>query len=280
VKEVDVGSAPAPGSRSRFSGKTALVTGGGTGIGRATALALAAEGANVVVTGRRLGPLEEVIDSARSAPGSVEACPGDVNDSQDVDDAVTLAVQHNGGIDVLVCSAGTAAEGSFLDTTLDSWRDVMATNLDGTFLVAQAVARHQVSEGRPCSIVTIGSMDSFGIDGPYASYHTSKHAVLGLTRAMAVELGPSGVRVNCVAPGFTNTGFDEWSPPVMDHLLRDFTRVPLRRMAEPVEVAAAVLFLASDDASAITGTALVVDSGLMASLHGVDSLPVEREGTT
>jgi NAD(P)-dependent dehydrogenase (short-subunit alcohol dehydrogenase family) len=189
--------------------------------------------------------------------------------------AVAVAAEHHGGVDVLVCSAGTAAEGSFLDTTVDSWRQVMSTNLDGMFLVSQAVARHQVALGRPGSIVTIGSMDSFGIDGPYSSYHTSKHAVLGLTRAMAVELGPLGIRANCVAPGFTHTEFDEWPERVLDHLLHHFTRAPLRRMAEPEEVAAAVLFLASDEASAITGSTLVVDSGLMASLHGVDSLPFE-----
>jgi len=230
----------------------------------------------VVVTGRRPEPLRGVVEAVRAAGGSAEASPGDVTDPADVARALACATERGGGVDVLVCSAGTAAEGAFLDTSMDSWRQVMSTNLDGMFSMAQAVARHQVAAGDPCSVVTIGSMDSFGIDGPYSSYHTSKHAVLGLTRAMAVELGPLGIRVNCVAPGFTHTEFDEWPEPVLQHLLHDFTRVPLRRMAEPEEVAAAILFLASDEASAITGTTLVVDGGLTASLHGVDSLPFEK----
>lgn len=260
-------------SRRRFEGKSALVTGGGTGIGRAVALTLAAEGAHVVVTGRRPDRLDAVVREIEAAGGTATACPGDVCVEADVDDAVRAAIAVDGSLDVLVANAGTGEEGSFLDTSLESWRRVLTTNLDGVFLVCRAAARAQVAQGLPLSIVTIGSMDSFGIDGPYASYHTSKHAVLGLTRAMAVELGPKGVRVNQVSPGFTNTGFDEWPPHVLDHLLHSFDRAPLRRMVEPHEVAAAVMFLASDDASGITGTSLAVDGGLMADLYGVSSLP-------
>lgn len=258
----------------RFADRSALVTGGGTGIGRAVARALGREGAHVVVMGRRREPLEEVVKLIEADGGAALASPGDVQNPGHVARAVAAAASQTGSVDILVASAGVSVEGAFLDTSLEAWREVIGINLDGMFLVCQLVARTQVSQGKPLSVVNIGSMDSFGVDGPYASYHTSKHAVLGLTRSMAVELGPRGVRVNCVTPGFTRTELDEWPEPVLDHLLHDFRRAPLRRMVEPEEVAEAVLFLASDAASGITGASLMVDGGLTASLHGVDSLPL------
>lgn len=259
---------------ARFAGRVALVTGGGTGIGRAVSRALGREGAHVVVMGRRREPLREVVELIEEEGGSAALSAGDVQRPEDVAAAVAVAAESTGSIDILVASAGISVEGSFLETSLESWREVLGINLDGMFLAGQLVANTQVAQGKPLSVVNIGSMDSFGVDGPYASYHTSKHAVLGLTRSMAVELGPHGVRVNCVTPGFTNTELDEWPEPVLEHLLHDFRRAPLRRMVEPEEVAAAVLFLASDAASGITGASLTVDGGLTASLHGVDSLPL------
>lgn len=256
----------------RFVGKAAIVTGGGTGIGRAIALALAAEGADVLVVGRREEPLSETVDEIAYASGTAWAHVADVSDEAEVATLIEAAAKRWEHIDVLVNNAGIVEQGSFLELSVESWRRVNRVNLDSAFLMGQAVARAH-EDYRPLSVVNIASMVAFGIDGPYAAYHTSKHAMLGLTRAMAVELGPAGIRVNAVCPGFTNSGFAEWPPEVMDHLLRDFRRAPLRRMVEPSEVAAAVTFLASSEASGVTGTSLVVDGGLMADLYGESSLP-------
>lgn len=263
-------SSPGPG---RFVAKTAIVTGGGTGIGRAIALDLAAEGADVLVVGRRGEPLSETVDEIAGAGGTAWSHAADISEETEVTELMAAAAKRWNHIDVLVNNAGIAEEGSFLELTAESWRRVNRVNLDSAFFMGQAVARAQ-ADRRPVSVVNIASMVAFGIDGPYAAYHTSKHAMLGLTRAMAVELGPSGIRVNAVCPGFTNSGFAEWPPEVMDHLLHDFRRTPLRRMVEPFEVAAAVTFLASSEASAVTGTSLVVDGGLMADLYGESSLPI------
>jgi NAD(P)-dependent dehydrogenase (short-subunit alcohol dehydrogenase family) len=259
---------------ARFAGRSVIVTGAGSGIGRASARRFASEGADVMLIGRRLEPLEETRALIERDEGRAWSHTGDVGSAADVRAAVDVAREQWEGIDVLHNNAGIVEEGSFLDTAEDSWDRVLGINLKGAFLMAQAVARVMVT-ARAGAIVHTASIDSFGIDGPYSSYHTSKHGLLGLSRAMAVELGPRGVRVNCVSPGYTHTGLENWSARTLEHLLNDFRRVPLRRMASLEEVAAAVAFLASDDAAAITGTSLAVDCGLMASLHAIETLPLD-----
>ena len=177
---------------------------------------------------------------------------------------------------MLVNNAGIAEERAFLDIDDDGWDRVLATNLRGAFLMAQRVARAQVAAGGG-SIVHIASIDASGGDGPYASYNASKAGLLGLSRTMALELGPHGVRVNCVSPGFTHTEMTEVGVPhgTMDYLLKQFDRVPLRRLVRPDEIAAACAFLASDDASAITGIDLTVDCGLTANWYILESIPAD-----
>ena len=182
--------------------------------------------------------------------------------------------EHWGRIDVLVNNAGIAEEKPFLEIEDESWDRVLATNLRGAFLMAQRVARVQAAAGSG-SIVHIASIDASGGDGPYASYNASKAGLLGLNRTMALELGPHGVRVNCVSPGFTHTEMTEVGVPagMMEYLVDRFDRVPLRRLVRPEEIAAACAFLASDDASGITGIDLTVDCGLTANWYILESIP-------
>ena len=258
----------------RFEGKNVIVTGAGQGIGRAIAERFAAEGADVMLIGRRRGPLEEVGSGIGRAGGSAWVHTADVSSSADVDAAVAAAHERWGRIDVLVNNAGIAEEKPFLEIEDESWDRILATNLRGAFLMAQRVARVQAAAGSG-SIVHIASIDASGGDGPYASYNASKAGLLGLNRTMALELGPQGVRVNCVSPGFTHTEMTEVGVPpgMMEYLVDRFDRVPLRRLVRPEEIAAACAFLASDDASGITGVDLTVDCGLTANWYILESIP-------
>jgi NAD(P)-dependent dehydrogenase (short-subunit alcohol dehydrogenase family) len=224
----------------------------------------------VMLVGRRAEPLEQ----AAQELGSAWAFPADVSSAPDVDRIVAAAGARWGRIDVLVNNAGVGEEVPFLEIEEDSWDRVLNTNLRGAFLVAQRVAREQAKTGGG-SIVHIASIDASGGDGAYASYNASKAGLLGLNRTMAMELAPHGIRVNCVSPGFTHTAMTEEAvpPELMDYLANRFDRVPMRRLVKPEEIAAAVAFLASDDASAITGIDLTVDCGLTANWFILETLP-------
>jgi len=258
----------------RFEEKNVIVTGAGQGIGRAIAERFAAEGANVMLIGRRRDPLDEAERGITANGGNAWAHSADVSSSTEVDAAVATANERWGRIDVLVNNAGIAEEKPFLEIDDDGWDRILATNLRGAFLMAQRVARLQAKAGGG-SIVHIASIDASGGDGPYASYNASKAGLLGLNRTMALELGPFGVRVNCVSPGFTHTEMTEVGVPpgMMDYLVNRFDRVPLRRLVRPEEIAAACAFLASEDASGITGIDLTVDCGLTANLYILESIP-------
>jgi len=258
----------------RFERRNAIVTGAGQGIGRAIADRLAAEGAEVMLVGRRSEPLEQ---AAREL-GSGWAFSADVTSSVEVDRAVAAAVERWGRIDVLVNNAGIGEEVPFLDIDEESWDRVIGTNLRGAFVMAQRVAREQVKTGGG-SIVHIASIDASGADGPDASYNASKAGLLGLNRTMALELAKHSIRVNCVSPGFTHTQMTEKAvgPRLMEYLLHSFDRVPMRRLVKPEEIAAAVAFLASDDASAITGIDLTVDCGLTANWYILETIPGPSE---
>ena len=258
----------------RFEGKNVIVTGAGQGIGSAIAKRFAREGADVMLVGRRPEALERVVREIEATGGRAWAHQVDVSESTQVGEAVAAAMARWGRIDVLVNNAGIAEEAPFLEIEEASWDRVLSTNLRGAFLIAQRVAQEQVASGGG-SIVHIASIDASGGDGPYASYNASKAGLLGLNRTMAMELAPYGIRVNCVSPGFTHTEMTESAvaPELMDYLVNRFDRVPMQRLVKPEEIAAACAFLASDDASAITGIDLTVDCGLTVNWYILETLP-------
>jgi len=239
------------------------VSGGGTGIGAATARRLAAAGARVVVMGRRAGPVEEV-----AAEIGGLACVGDSAAPADAERAVTLAAGELGGLDVLIANAGGDGSAAELDVDDGLWEAVLRSNLTSSFVLARA-ALPALTE-RSGAIVVVSSVAGLFAIPDDVGYTAAKHALLGLTRSLARDYGPRGVRVNAVCPAWTRTPGADAS---MDRLgeRRGVDRegayrlttahVPLRRPVTADEVAAACVFLASPDASAITGAVLPVDGG-------------------
>ena len=187
----------------------------------------------------------------------------DVSKKAEVDGMMAFALAHLGGIDVLINNAGVCREERFLEITEESWDETINVNLKGHLLVAQAVAREMVKAGSG-TIVNMSSTNGLVGEAGYAAYNASKGGVLLLTKTMALELGPYGIRVNCVAPGYIVTPMSTEidSTNMMFAYARD--KIPLGRVARPEEVASVFAFLASDDASFINGEAIVIDGGQLA----------------
>jgi NAD(P)-dependent dehydrogenase (short-subunit alcohol dehydrogenase family) len=259
----------------RLAGRHAIVTGGGRGIGRAVTLAFLDEGCDVLVVGRTSRHLEAVVAEGRDRPGTATAHVCDVSDDTQIVAAVERAdLLFDGHIDVLVNNAGVDDDTPFVDVDRDRWRTVVATNLTAPFVFSQEVARRMRTSGGGVILHT-ASIDASGGDGPFAAYNASKAGLLGLNRTMALELAQYGIRSNCVSPGVTDTDMTTQAagPGLRSYLTTSFDRVPLRRLVEPREVAAAFVFLASDEASAITGTEIRVDAGLTANWYVLETLP-------
>ena len=235
-----------------------LISGGTSGIGLATARRFLEEGARVFLSG---ATEEEAEKALADLDGSVDGAGADVADEQAVPELVDHATRFLGRIDVLINNAGIARKSPFLETGVADWDRTIAVNLRGMFLVAQAVARSMVADGRGGAIVNMASTNALGGEEDFADYNASKGGVLQLTRTMAVELGPKGVRVNCVCPGFIDTPLNRALASEEEFVTYERERIPLHRRGRPEEVASAYLFLASDDASFVHGAALVVDGG-------------------
>jgi NAD(P)-dependent dehydrogenase (short-subunit alcohol dehydrogenase family) len=243
--------------------KVALVTGGGTGIGAAVARRLSADGFSVAVTGRRRGPIEDV--AAEIAGLAVVA---DTGVETDAERAVQETVERFGGLDALVCNAGIGGEGSLRELDPATWEAVLRTNLTGAFLMCRAAIDHLVE--RRGAAVTISSAAGLRASPESLAYCSSKAGLQMLTQCLAVDHGPEGVRVNCVAPGWVRTPMaDEEMGALGDRLGigRDgaydacTADIPLRRPASAEEVAATVAWLVSDDASYVNGAIVPVDGG-------------------
>jgi NAD(P)-dependent dehydrogenase (short-subunit alcohol dehydrogenase family) len=243
----------------RFDERIALVTGASSGIGRATALRLADEGATVIAAARSTAALGKL--SAEAGDGRIAPQPLDVRDRTAVRRAVDDVVVRHGRIDVLVNCAGTARLDPVLELEDDHWDDALAVNLTGAFVASQAAARHMTAAGGG-AIVNVASIDAFVADSPATHYCVSKAGMVAMTRSFAHELGHLGIRTNAVAPGLTAT------PMTMDEtwerivgVYRD--RIPLRRASTPEEQTAVICFLASDDAAYVNGETVTADGGLL-----------------
>jgi NAD(P)-dependent dehydrogenase (short-subunit alcohol dehydrogenase family) len=259
----------------RFENRNVIVTGGGRGIGEATARRFAAEGADVLVISRTEAEVAGVADSIRGSGANAWHEVGDVSESDDVERIVARAEERwDGQIHVLVNNAGVDHDCPFLEFPEAEWRRVLGVNLTGPFLCAQRVAKAMAKHGGG-AIVHIASIDALGADGTQVAYNAAKAGLLGLNRTMAVELAAYGIRSTVVNPGYVATPLTRGyvGEEMFEYMTTGFARVPQRRMAEPDEIAAAVLFLASDDARHITGTELTVDGGTTANLYVVETLP-------
>jgi NAD(P)-dependent dehydrogenase (short-subunit alcohol dehydrogenase family) len=261
---------------NRFDGKTVVLSGGGRGIGAAAAWRFAREGADVLLVARTSSEIDAVAAQITAGGGNAWAHAADVSDPMAVESAVGAARERWGRIDVLVNCAGIDHDSPFLDFPDHEWHRVVGVNLTGSFLMAQRVARVMADTGGG-AIVHISSIDAYGADGNQVAYNASKAGLLGLSRTMATELARHGIRSNVVSPGYTATPLTRQyvGDAMYEYMTKDFDRIPQRRMATPEEVSAAILFLASDDAAAITGSELTVDGGTTANLYIVETLPSE-----
>lgn len=247
-------------SEGSLAGRHAVVTGGGTGLGAACALAFAAEGADVTIFGRTPSTLEGTVASADGLEGHVRAARVDVTDENEVEAAIAEADGHS-PLSILVSAAGTNRPGPTVLSSMEDFDLVLATNVRGTFLACRAAGRRMLGHGRGGRIVLLSSqMGSVGYPGR-AIYCASKHAVNGLARALAVEWASSGITVNAVAPTFVRTPMTEamfHDPEFEEDVLR---RIPAGRLADLEHVTGAVLYLVSDAAAMTTGQILGVDGG-------------------
>ena len=248
----------------RFEQMVVLITGGGTGIGRATALAFGAEGADVLIGGLEEDELEKTRVELMDNGVDARASRVDVRDDQDVARFVSEATEAFGHLDVLVNCAGTSVVGDLVDMSEDEWDLVFDTNVKGVFLVSRAAIPCLIDSGGG-AIVNVASQLAIAAVGGFAAYCASKAAVVHLTRAMALELISEGVRVNSVCPGGTDTpllrrAFPGGTGPQgsLDELARTH---PIGRLARAEEIANAIVFLASPDASFAVGAVFVVDGG-------------------
>jgi NAD(P)-dependent dehydrogenase (short-subunit alcohol dehydrogenase family) len=249
---------------TRLSGRVALITGAGRGIGRAIALGYAREGADLILTSRSAGELEQAAEAVRAAGVEALIAPADVTDVAQVRALAQAAIQRFGRVDVLVNAAGIPMVAPTVDLALEDWQRAFDINMTGTFLCCQAIGRLMLEQGRG-AIINIASLTSFVGFPQRAAYAATKGAVVQFTKALAVEWAPQGVRVNAIAPGWIRTA-------LQDRLVAEgkldrgpiIARTPARRLGEPDDIVGPAIFLASDEAAFVVGETLVVDGGWLA----------------
>ncbi len=251
-------------TQARMQGKVAFVTGGGTGIGAATAIRLAQEGATVVICGRRQAPLDEVVEKIKAAGGQAEAVQADVSDEAGFTAAIEAAAQRHGQLDVLVNNAMAYSWGTIEDTSTADWHSNFSTSVDGTFWGTRAAMK--LMKARGGAIINLSSICGLLGTSHMAGYSAAKAAIINFSRAAAAEGALSGIRVNVVIPAVVET--PGTAGMLADEASRQNTEklIPMGRVGQPEELANAILFLASDEASYITGAALPVDGGRSAVL--------------
>jgi NAD(P)-dependent dehydrogenase (short-subunit alcohol dehydrogenase family) len=245
--------------------KVALITGASSGIGRTTALAFAAKGASVVLAARRQEELDSLVAEIEAGGGKATAIKTDVSKAQDVEQMVAHALATFGRLDYAINNAGIEGRvASIVDLPEDDWDKVLDINLKGNYLCLRYEARAMLDGGRGGAIINIGSVNSFLGFGGGAAYVASKHGQVGLTSSASAELAPHGIRVNIICPGFVDTPMHQRIRGIIGDEIFDQGLVPqvhLRRVGRPEEIASAILYLCSDEASFITGTTLTPDGG-------------------
>jgi NAD(P)-dependent dehydrogenase (short-subunit alcohol dehydrogenase family) len=255
----------------RLKDRVAIVTGGGTGIGKAISLALSNEGAALVIAARNLSRLEQTAKDIESRGGKVRAIQTDISDHEQVKRMVAQTIKDFGQIDILVNNAarGTFNDADVVDMNLKEWHDSLAINLTGMMLCSKEALKQMIPRGTGniINISSVAGMSGVPRESPYAA---TKWGVIGLTETLAIEAGKFGIRVNCISPGATRTQeFDDWvkvsaadAGTSYEEMMSKVTENnALKRIAEPSEIAACVVFLASDDSSAMTGHNLVASCG-------------------
>lgn len=246
-----------------FSGRVAVITGGASGMGAASAREFSTLGAHVLIVDRNSDLAEQVAHDI----GAMAPVVGDVGDSAFCDRAIEIALERHQRLDVLVNGAGIIVRADALETTDAQWREMIDVNVNGVFFMSRAAVRHMKKQGHG-AIINFGSIwGGIGAAGVVA-YCATKGAVHQMTRAMALDHAEDGIRINAVCPGEVNTpmlSYGRPSPPTAEDLqkLADET-IPMKRLAEPIEIARVVVFLASDDASYMTGAMVPVDAGYTA----------------
>ncbi len=243
----------------RLENKVAIITGAGSGIGRETALLFAREGAKVAIAGRTAEKLEEVCREIEENGGEAIFKSCDVSLREDVDEIVKKTMNEFGRIDILVNNAGVNKDALVTKMTKEQWNGVIDVDLTGAFNCIQAVVDIMINQG---SGVIINASSISGIYGNIGqvNYASAKAGLIGLTKTLAKELGKKGIRVNAVAPGFTITPMTSKVPEKILTMMKE--KIPLQRFAEPIDIAYAYLYLASDEARYVNGAVLSVDGGL------------------
>ena len=245
----------------KLKNKTAIITGGSNGLGRATALLFAKEGANVVVADMDENAGSKVIDDIKKSGGRGLFVKVNVSDQQEVNNLVSAALKEFGKLHILINNAGIVSDGRLVKMELEQWQKVIDVNLKGVFICAQAVSKVLVEQNEGGAIINTSSV--VGLYGNFgqSNYVASKAGVIGMTKTWAKELGKYNIRVNAVAPGFMETDIIKSMPEKVINLMKEKTL--LGRLGKPDDIANAFLYLASDDGSYVTGAVLSVDGGIV-----------------
>ena len=252
----------------KLENKTALITGGGTGVGKATALLFAKEGAKVVITGRRVEVLLEAVQEAKAKNLSIEYLVSDVSSEQDCKHAIDSTINKFGRIDILFNNAGVSYMGTTHETRTEMWDETFDINVRGVFLMSKYAIPYMLEEGSGCIVNNSSILGLKASPAGFSAYASSKGAVNQLTKSMALEYADKGIRVNVICPGTVYTPmmdflFDQWEDREAGEQ-RYISVHPIGRLAQPEEIAHAVLFLCDNNIKFMTGAALSIDGGMSA----------------